>query len=99
MSFSKNGRMLCAAAIATLAFAGCGASAEDLEKKVSAQIEKDLGEKPAKVSCPDSVSDAKKGSEYDCKVTDKDGQSGVFKVKFVNDDLDFTITPPSNVGG
>jgi hypothetical protein len=94
MQLTGSARALCAATVAALAIAGCGGDREkDLEKKLSEQIEKELGQKPEKVDCPKDVEDAKKGSKYTCTITGPEGSADV-QVEFVNDDLDFKVTAP-----
>lgn len=71
-----------AASLVLLSAAGCGSSGPDavsgteLEKQVSAALEKEVGQAPDKMSCPDELK-AEKGATTKCTLTAGTDELGV----------------------
>ena len=64
----------CVTLLAVFALAACGGSAvakDDVEKQASDLIEKDAGEKPKSVTCPEDL-DAEKGAKMKCELVAPD---------------------------
>ena len=105
MSTRRSTLTMGAAALA-LAFglSGCGgASAVDsseVEKQISSQLEKQIGQAPDKVDCPNDL-DAEKGAEERCTLT-ADGQDYGVSVKVTKvdgNDVSFDIAVDDTAGG
>ena len=91
---NRRFRLLALTPVLALALAGCGDEKEkDLESKISDEYEKQAGQKPKSVDCPKDVEDAKQGSTYDCTIEAEGGQKQKVNVRFVDDDLNFIVTP------
>ena len=91
---NRRFRLLALTPVLALALAGCGEDKEkDLESKISDEYEKQAGQAPKSVDCPSSVEDAKQGSKYDCTIEGENGQKQKVNVRFVDDDLNFIVTP------
>ena len=72
------------AAVAGLAFTGCGTlDTAQGEGQIKKEIEKATGLKNVKVDCPDDV-EQKKGKDFECKVSG--GPTGTVKVAQTDDD-------------
>ena len=64
----------CAAALSVLALAACGedvVSKDDVESQASTVIEKEVGQKPKSITCPDDLK-AKVGETMKCELTAPD---------------------------
>ena len=86
-----------AALIASFAFAACGEKTLDTtaaEKAIAANIASQIGDKPRRVVCPDSIA-AKEGGTFTCRVTRSDGRVVVVKAVQQNDKGDFVFSPAS----
>jgi Domain of unknown function (DUF4333) len=85
------------AALAALALAGCGEKTLDTggaEKAIADNIAKQIGDKPRRVVCPDSIA-ARKGGTFTCRVTRSDGKVVVVKAVQQDDKGDFVFSPAS----
>ncbi len=96
MSFRRSTFTMGAAALAlALGLSGCGASAvdsSDVEKQISGQLEKQIGQAPDSVDCPNDL-DAEEGAEERCTLT-ADGQDYGVSVKVTKvdgNDVSFDI--------
>jgi hypothetical protein len=79
----KNSRLLSPVllAVALLALGGCGDSTptvkqDTLEKEVSSQLEKQVGQAPDDISCPGDL-EGKVGTEMRCTLTAGEDELGV----------------------
>jgi uncharacterized protein DUF4333 len=90
---SRRFRFLALTPLIAVALVACGDDKQkDLEGKISDEFQKQ-GQPAKSVDCPSNVKDAKKGSTYSCTVTKKNGQTQRVNVRFVDDDLNFIVTP------
>jgi hypothetical protein len=83
--------------LASLALAACGEKTLDsqaAEKAIAENIASQIGDKPRRVVCPDSIA-AKKGGTFTCRVTRSDGRVVVVKAVQQNDKGDFVFSPAS----
>jgi hypothetical protein len=80
--------------VAALGLAACGDTTIDTssaEKSISENIQKQLGQKPKSVSCPDEIK-AKKGGTFTCTVTASDGAKATIKATQTDDNGHFNFT-------
>jgi len=85
------------AIVAAIALAACGEKTLDtgaVQKAISENIAKQIGDKPRRVVCPDSIA-AKKGKTFTCRVTRSDGKVVVVKAVQQDDKGDFVFSPTS----
>jgi Domain of unknown function (DUF4333) len=85
------------ALLVAVALAGCGEKTLDTgaaEKAISDNIAKQIGDKPRRVVCPDSIA-AHKGGTFTCRVTRSDGKLVVVKAVQQDDKGDFLFSPTS----
>jgi uncharacterized protein DUF4333 len=90
-------RALCGTALVlTVALPGCGGEktldTSAAEKAIADNIQKQIGDKPRRVACPDSIA-AKKGGTFTCRVTRSDGRVIVVKAVQQDDKGDFLFSP------
>lgn len=82
-----------AAAIAALAFVGCGEMIIDstkTEEALEANLSKSLGQKVSSVDCPSDV-EVEKGKTFTCSVRLADGKEQTATLKILNDDADVSV--------
>jgi len=85
------------AALTALGLTACGEKTMDTgaaEKAISDNIAKQIGDKPRRVLCPDSIA-AQKGGTFTCRVTRSDGKVVVVKAVQQDDKGDFVFSPTS----
>jgi len=85
------------AALTALGLTACGEIINDTaaaEKAISDNIAKQIGDKPRRVLCPDSIA-AQKGETFTCRVTRSDGKVVVVKAVQQDDKGDFVFSPTS----
>ena len=88
------------AVLLALALSGCGQKTLDTgaaEKAIADNIEKQIGDKPRRVTCPASIA-AKKGRTFTCRVTRSDGRTIVVKAVQQDDKGDFLFSPATRQG-
>lgn len=76
---------------------GCGQNTLDTkatEKAIADDIAKQIGDRPKRVVCPDSIA-AKKGGTFTCRVVRSDGKTVLVKAVQRNDKGDFVFAPAS----
>jgi Domain of unknown function (DUF4333) len=76
---------------------GCGQNTLDTkaaEKAIADNIAKQIGDRPRRVVCPDSIA-AEKGGTFSCRVTRSDGRTVLVKAVQRNDKGDFVFAPAS----
>ena len=88
-----------AALAAAVGLAACGKTTIDTgsaEDSISDNIQKQLGQKPKSVDCPDDI-EAKKGGTFQCKVTASNGSTATIKAVQTDDNghFNFSITSAS----
>jgi hypothetical protein len=84
-------------ALAALSVTACGETTLDTsaaEKAIADNIAKQIGDKPRRVVCPDSIA-AQKGGTFTCRVTRSDGRVVVVKAVQQDDKGDFVFSPTS----
>ena len=96
MSQHRSALTMGAAALAlVLGLSGCSSSVEssDVEEQISQQLEKQIGQAPDDVKCPNDL-DAKEGAEERCTLTVEGQEFGVsVKVTKVDgNDVNFDIS-------
>jgi hypothetical protein len=81
------------ALVPVLAVAGCGETVIDATKTEDAiehDLEKSVGLKIASVSCPSDV-EVKKGTKFQCVVTETGGKKQTATLKILNEDADVSL--------
>jgi hypothetical protein len=76
---------------------GCGQNTLDTkaaEKAIADNIAKQIGDRPRRVVCPDSIA-AEKGGTFTCRVIRSDGRTVLVKAVQRNDKGDFVFAPVS----
>jgi hypothetical protein len=76
---------------------GCGENTLDTkaaEKAIADNIAKQIGDRPKRVVCPDSIA-AKRGGSFTCRVVRSDGKTVLVKAVQRNDKGDFVFAPAS----
>ena len=84
-------------ALAALWLTACGEKTIDTsaaEKAIADNIAKQIGDKPRRVVCPDSIA-AQKAGTFTCRVTRSDGKVVVVKAVQQDDKGDFVFSPTS----
>jgi hypothetical protein len=89
--------MSAALSLTALGLVACGTTTIDsssAEKSIADNIQKQIGQRPKAVSCPDDI-EAKKGSTFNCKVTAANGKTATVKASQTDDNghFNFTIQP------
>jgi hypothetical protein len=83
--------------LASFGLVACGEKTLDTqaaEKAIAENIASQIGDKPRRVVCPDSIA-AKKGGTFTCRVTRSDGRVVVVKAVQQDDKGDFVFSPTS----
>jgi Domain of unknown function (DUF4333) len=82
---------------AAFLLSGCGQNTLDTkatEKAIADNIAKQIGDRPKRVVCPDSIA-ATKGGSFTCRVVRSDGKTVLVKAVQRNDEGDFVFAPAS----
>jgi hypothetical protein len=85
--------MLLGVAVLAFALAGCGETVIDSAKTEGAiehDLEKSVGLKIASVDCPSDV-EVKKGTKFQCVVTEAGGKKQTATLKILNEDADVSL--------
>jgi len=83
-----------AAAIAALAFTGCGETIIDstkTEEALQANLSKSLNQKVSSVDCPSDV-EVEKGKTFTCSIKLAKGEEQTATLKILNEDADVSVT-------